>query len=703
MNDKIEKLIDNLAQKPMKDIVLTILSAPGVNTEMLRECLAELKAGSYVSQPSESLPEFDEPILPEGLDLPMVQQPFIYTNPPLPKLNDAIPLGKTNIPINWVTPPDTYTDTVLYIMNESEDMDRVPIAVIPKKITTGRDEDKRINFEKCKKALIKLRDGKLKDINADKFNIDRAIKGFKYQYAKDYTIVYVHMKPNKRRPGCSSKTKYCSFAMFLSYIALKEDVALSKCKKLTAKDAVTKYKNWVKKPKVNIPSSDHKKYLRFMVPYGKGKGWKGKKIQNVYKYIVNKEYKLLPKDENNKCKILNVAINNDKLKYTVLGSDKQIHTFDDDDANFEGHCNQPSVLEPGETYDTYFNNKTYNKYNRFYNVKDEPGIGPWGSYNQIYDETNGEFDKEYDSFEKRRVEFKNDKIIPKLNNDGYYQKSRIHVPTMKTPGKKMIGIENRYDKCMENRFGQLQRKAAKHNVYVTGYRFGDQKFYSYIFNTKNKQWTQDRKKKPKGQWKSIQALEKLFKTNKGGSITRSGANQFIGQFQNVFNPKSKFGMMELSPMSPMAFGYIQKATKKWPQNRLYGQLYPLGRGGTAYFKGRHQGVSSTFSEQFSKDHGLWNPKKTRKLPGIASKQLKTQFQFGKRKSCFGNRKVKRQRQQKPNTYGKVMNAYTGKYQGGIPVNKYGYNGTQAVYGGFTGVGGYPALSKQTVSQGLVPF
>ena len=61
----------------------------------------------------------------------------------------------------------------------------------------------------------------------------------------------------------------------------------------------------------------------------------------------------------------------------------------------------------------------------------------------------------------------------------------------------------------------------------------------------------------------------------------------------------------------------------------------------------------------------------------------------KKKSCFGV-------DVEPNEWGKMINNYTGRPMYGIPKNVYGYNGTQAVYGGKTGVVGYSGLGNQTI-------
>ena len=122
------------------------------------------------------------------------------------------------------------------------------------------------------------------------------------------------------------------------------------------------------------------------------------------------------------------------------------------------------------------------------------------------------------------------------------------------------------------------------------------------------------------------------------------------------------------------------------------QLYPLGKG--AYLKGPHQGVSSTYSQAYSERHGLWNVPKT--VP--VKRSSVPEFQYGmqrKKNSCFG----------KANEWSTKgpLNAWTGRRIPGIEKYSYGYRGTQSVYGGNTGVAGYPSLGSQQLRQGLVPF
>lgn len=266
-----------------------------------------------------------------------------------------------------------------------------------------------------------------------------------------------------------------------------------------------------------------------------------------------------------------------------------------------------------------------------------------------------------------------------------------------------------------NAFGDLQRMAAQKNVYITGVRFGkNPKFYTYLFNENNsKKWKKDRNKKNiEGQWIGEDKLIKELMKQKNPRASKGTTKAFM-EFNDVMmnNKKFRYGKdMQLQPLHPSAFGYMQKVMKKghgWPVDRSYGQLYPLGK--DAYFKGRHQGISSTFSEQFSKKHGLWNPP-----PSVPAKQrIVGQFQYGnnmkkKKHSCFGRtcrENFSRFGKAEPNAWTRhgIRNAYTGKTMAGIADNRYGYKGTQWVYGGNTGVVGYPALGTQQLKQGLIPM
>ena len=81
-----------------------------------------------------------------------------------------------------------------------------------------------------------------------------------------------------------------------------------------------------------------------------------------------------------------------------------------------------------------------------------------------------------------------------------------------------------------------------------------------------------------------------------------------------------------------------------------GQLFALPAGPSAYFKGPHKGISSTFSEQFAIQHGLAHPPNRRMRNGPKNfngknsrgplRERRAEFQFGRQKrrkgnSCFG--------------------------------------------------------------------
>jgi hypothetical protein len=217
-----------------------------------------------------------------------------------------------------------------------------------------------------------------------------------------------------------------------------------------------------------------------------------------------------------------------------------------------------------------------------------------------------------------------------------------------------------------------------------------------MFDPKNKKWKKDRNKEFKGEWKSENQIQDILEKRKSTTRpTQKGLEGFM-ELQNLELPANKFAYgrdMQLEPLHYSQFGYMQNAASKWPVNRSYGQLYPLGK--DAFFKGRHKGVSSTFSQKFSEDHGLWEPVKRVQRPRYFG-----EFQYGgmsrKKSHCFGS--------SEPNSWtrGGIMNGYTGKRMAGIADNLYGYKGTQAAWGGYTGVGGAPSFSTQSIMQGLVP-
>lgn len=261
----------------------------------------------------------------------------------------------------------------------------------------------------------------------------------------------------------------------------------------------------------------------------------------------------------------------------------------------------------------------------------------------------------------------------------------------------------------DNKFGNIQRKAASKNIYITALKFGEKtnKFYVYVFDkNKSKKWSTDRKgKNIEGSWVTPAQLKKIYNNQRDTRISKESTNNFM-KFQNVMIPDKHITPENVVPLSSLPVNYFGYYKKTFPVDRSYGQLYPLGR--DAYFTGRHQGVSSTFSQKFSEDHGLWNP--TKKIP--AKQKIVGQFQYGrggmkrKNKSCFGSSAYSsKPGKGVPNTWSRkgTRNYYTGKKMAGIARPMYGYRGTQGPYGGYTGVVGGVALGNQQISQGLVPL
>lgn len=180
------------------------------------------------------------------------------------------------------------------------------------------------------------------------------------------------------------------------------------------------------------------------------------------------------------------------------------------------------------------------------------------------------------------------------------------------------------------KFGAIQKLAAKKNIYLTGVKFGNNstQFYGYMFDGNNKgKWEKERERKnvvnPKGKWFDEKELDELLSSNTSSNTSNFGScrKKMLSAFgKDVYVPLKvhKETDIHLRPLHPMEFGFMQE--KKWD-----GQLYPLGK--DAYFKGAHQGVSSNFSQQFSEDNGLWNPKFQHRVQPV----MMGQFQFGKTK------------------------------------------------------------------------
>lgn len=235
---------------------------------------------------------------------------------------------------------------------------------------------------------------------------------------------------------------------------------------------------------------------------------------------------------------------------------------------------------------------------------------------------------------------------------------------------------------------ELQRKAARGNVYLLGARFGENNkisFLSMLFDPKSG-WKKDRENRFNPVWMSSSAVKNKVSEGISQRLSSKGMEKFM-ELTDFVIPEDRYEELsaQFPPVNVNEFGYNIKALKKINKENQGFQLYPLGK--NAYLKGKHAGVSATYSQQDSERLELWP--QPRRMPNMVPT---SQFQFG-RSSCFG----------KSNDWSNdIHNKYTGKKMSGIKTARYGVDGTQGVYGGFTGVGGYPALSDLTMEQGLVP-
>jgi hypothetical protein len=230
-------------------------------------------------------------------------------------------------------------------------------------------------------------------------------------------------------------------------------------------------------------------------------------------------------------------------------------------------------------------------------------------------------------------------------------------------------------------FGKIQQFAANKNMYIVGARphLKTFKFLTYKFDSKKKDWNRKKNKQPKGTWMTMKSI-KTAKNKFGSKPSKQILHNFMSMKKLYLDNQFNFGKdIQLKPIKYSKFGVMK------------GQLYPLGKG--AFTEGPHKGVSSTFSQAYVENKGLW-----KKMPPPTEKQRNFNVsQFGKKKvSCFGST---------PNNWSKnaVLNAYTGKMQNGVSKYMYGYKGTQSKYGGFAGMTGYPSLSNQIIKQKLVPL
>lgn len=295
-------------------------------------------------------------------------------------------------------------------------------------------------------------------------------------------------------------------------------------------------------------------------------------------------------------------------------------------------------------------------------------------------------------------------ITPAVSNP-FTRKTRrkyVDIPLDKIPPsisdknmQELIEIYDRINRCVSEKLGNsfgskkslsgMKKLSAMGNVYLLGANFGKTtKYLTLTFDPKTQKW----EKSPT--WRTGGGLVQRVKSGLASKPTKTGLNNFK-KLRDFQIPPKDFSKLhyQSKPIKPSSFGYFRKALEQINRENKGMQLYPLGKG--AYLKGRHAGVSSTYSQRDSERLGLWKPRQ--RVPRHVST---AQFQFGAMRpagSCFG----------KSNDYGPIRNGYTGRYMQGIVNPRYGYNGTQGVYGGTTGWAGLPALSDITIRQGLIPL
>lgn len=636
-----QEIINQLQNKTIHEIINIFVASVGVDE--LINCLKEqgleiFKEPEHVS----ALIHSETPVIIPPKGGPSLISPLSSGSSSGSSLPPPPSVIGVNGPVNWVYAPDEYGDIVLYIMKLAENYPIVPVAVLPYLTDKTKLYTKELKLQNiCLDAIKYLTDHPDQYPNNFTDEVSKLLKdGISFKYALDWTVVCVLINKDARR---------------------------------------IKRTHSVTRPGQKLDLI-HLSYRRFLL------------MCTQYMF-----------DGYNTTELIDGGVNKSELVTRL----RDLHEELKDPQEKEN-------MDP----------QYYLRYIVPYGI----GLGWAGGFQDLYtyiltneygfmgDDFNEDWSKiENDCTPSDRCRL--DSFQKRLPNDKHpYTKSYTYVPGSLNGNPSRDRILDAYkgvDDCVtkgltkqqEHEFGNIQRKAANHNVYLTGFRFGDNKFLTYIFDEKNKKWLTDRTKKPKGEWKSIKSLQSLLarKKKQRVSVTKQGYGNFT-KLHDLTLPESKFNYssdIQLNPVPIHAFGYYKKCVNKFgsakgfPVDRMGMQLYPLGKG--AYFRGKHQGVSSTFSEEFSKKHGLWNPKGKYVNTALAPRP---QFQYGRRKtkkhSCFGKATV-------PNEYANnVFNGYTRKYQGGIAKNLYGYRGTQAPFGGVTGVAGYPALSQQTVSQGLVP-
>lgn len=587
---------------------------------------------------------------------------------------------------NWYYPPDDYGNFIHYLMYISRDAYPVPIAVLP------------IGY-----TLIQ------KDKTAFPYNILCIRISDDIRKRTSATITFKDLK------------RYTYEELMEKYNILKnkpfKHIALLK-KPLTAQKVVKLYETFWK---ANDKSNDPIPYC-YLLPYGFGNKFEGG-FQFIYGHVARNKYnvdmhikELEQRLKNTPCTLLGMypnPYNSCEETYHIYNhEEKLVDDYTHEDLENKCYAKAGDLWNNKENLDRLQNGIPH--LDRKNNL-----LNPPQPYNvaEIYHPRRVTYDpieKEIVTRNGKAVKGYSYAPLPYAHKDEYYDKYNV---------QKYIDAANDEDECYDNyakdnnvdidqilyptpamkrtaESAETVRKFLTHyNINSTGMKFGktpnSHKFLVYLFDEKNKDWMRSRDKKPKAQWKTMKQLADIVKYkekhNMHKKVSKFGFENFMS-FNDVYLDKKQFKYgkdIQFKPLPPNQFGYFKEYTKQngFPVQRNGFQLYPLGK--DAYFKGRHQGVSATFSEEFSKKRGLWKPQLNIQK---AKQGPRPEFQFGH--SCFGRAR--------PNDYGKEWNSYTQRYQNGIPKSQYGYHGTQSVGTSFTGIVGYPALSRQTIQQRMIP-
>lgn len=739
-NDAIDNIIDKLSNTSIQNIIMWMVN--NLSLTDIQKCLREYN----VDFPD--LQEAAEKIVEEDEVASSMSQSTTGTPPPLTydednlgvditprssrtalspfKVESPVSLKQGDYPkrdfFNWVYPPESLEDIMMFSIRISINKRVVPLMILPwlTSKTLKRYKKNVENQQYLPYTFICY----VNSNRRDKSKGNKILTEFTfYEFLKHS---YVH---HDKIDGKAPSPKYHNPYDFIPDRLDSKEILEMIDKKMNTSTVNYKFffqskDHAIEITKLNDKDLIFKTLYRYVLPFGYGKAYKSG-FQYMYKYIVENKYGInyesIEKQLlNTPCRLIGFDLNQQEYLYSLENDMDSIKDVNELIKNCNSKELKKLKRENDEEYKNIISTYTIPEH-IIYNTVTNPDILRKVDRRKIFQSRKLKYypdESRIGRFDPLKDESSHSLYIPgslnpdtvdgKIIHDRLEQYQNIDECLQKHKQATQEFYNTRVDcsnfglkRRMMKDFNKVQRRAAQNNIYLTGYRFGTSKFLAYIFDEKNKKWRQDRKNKPLGQWKSLESLDELIQQKEMNKhkygVTKQGMKNFM-KFKDVKLDPKKFKFkqdFQLLPLSPNSFGYMNMGTV----DRMGMQLYPLGR--NAYFQGKHQGVSSNFSEQFSKRHGLWNPRQNEQYNNIytASKRQNRirrnhgkspQFQFGQR-----------QRRVEPNEYGPTFNSYLKKYQMGIPKSQYGYKGTQSAYAGYTGAVGHPGLSYQTVRQGLV--